>query len=69
MEILWILSEKFCFIFFPGPDCPDPEWFFSDPTPDLDPKFRIRPDPDPQHGNINTPIRRYLKKEGYGRYK
>ncbi len=41
----------------------DPEWFVSDPTPDPDPtfekvsaptpgfgkKFRIRPDPDPQH--------------------
>jgi hypothetical protein len=32
VEILGILSENFCFIFIPGPGCPDPEWFFPDPT-------------------------------------
>ena len=28
VDTLWILSKKFCFIFIPGPGCPDPEWFF-----------------------------------------
>jgi hypothetical protein len=28
----YILSEKFCFLFILGPGCPDPEWFFPNPT-------------------------------------
>ncbi len=32
VEILWILSKKFCFIFIPGPGCPDLEWFFPEPA-------------------------------------
>ncbi len=59
VEKSWILSEKFCFKFIPSKGCPDldPKWFIpeSDPTPDPDffKKFRIRPDPDPQHCNNN----------------
>ncbi len=41
---LWILSEKFCFKFIPDPGYPEPDSFSGSGN-----KFRIRPDPDPQH--------------------
>jgi hypothetical protein len=34
------------FKLFPDPDCPDPECFFSDTNPDLDPQSLLRWDLD-----------------------
>ncbi len=57
------LSEKFCFIFIPGPGCPDLERFFPVRLR-IQKQFRIQPDPDPQHcfqlqqndGEISWPV-------------